>query len=160
MAIRHGIYISEVATQIQAPVQIDSGICVAIGTAKIAQDKPIICYTYKEFVENFGYVGDFDNYTLEEVAATFFKLYNVAPVICINALNGNKHFKENEKEIEGQTTFKLDGEVILDTVQVTSGVNEGEIDLADDITVMGKGAGSLETASAMLTDLINIIKNK
>ena len=33
-------------------------------------------------------------------------------------------------------------------------------DLADDITVMGKGAGSLETASAMLTDLINIIKNK
>ena len=32
--------------------------------------------------------------------------------------------------------------------------------LADDITVMGKGAGSLETASAMLTDLINIIKNK
>jgi len=134
MAIRHGIYISEVATQIQAPVQIDSGICVAIGTAKIAQDKPVICYTYKEFVENFGYVGDFDNYTLEEVAATFFKLYNVAPVICINALNGTKHFKEIEKEIEGQKTFKLEGEVILDTVAVTTGVNQGEIDLADDIT--------------------------
>ncbi len=134
MAIRHGIYISEVATQIQAPVQIDSGICVAIGTAKIAQDKPVICYTYKEFVENFGYVGDFDNYTLEEVAATFFKLYNVAPVICINALNGSKHFKEIEKEIEGQASFKLEGEVILDTVAVTTGVNQGDIDLADDIT--------------------------
>ena len=33
-------------------------------------------------------------------------------------------------------------------------------DLADEITVVGKGAGSLETASAMLTDLINIIKTK
>lgn len=33
-------------------------------------------------------------------------------------------------------------------------------DLAGDISVIGKGAGSLETASAMLTDLINIIKTK
>lgn len=33
-------------------------------------------------------------------------------------------------------------------------------DLAGDITVMGLGAGSLETASAMLTDLISILKNK
>jgi len=33
-------------------------------------------------------------------------------------------------------------------------------DLAGDVTVVGKGAGSLETASAMITDLINIIKNK
>lgn len=33
-------------------------------------------------------------------------------------------------------------------------------DLADEVTVVGKGAGSLETASAMLTDIINIIKKK
>ena len=33
-------------------------------------------------------------------------------------------------------------------------------DLAGDITVLGLGAGSLETASAMLTDLISILKNK
>ncbi|MDR3292321.1 MAG: homoserine dehydrogenase [Methanobrevibacter sp.] len=33
-------------------------------------------------------------------------------------------------------------------------------DLADDVTVIGKGAGSLETASAILTDLINIGKLK
>lgn len=31
-------------------------------------------------------------------------------------------------------------------------------DLADEVTVIGKGAGSLETASAMLTDLISILK--
>jgi len=33
-------------------------------------------------------------------------------------------------------------------------------DLADEVTVVGKGAGSLETASAILTDIINIIKTK
>ena len=33
-------------------------------------------------------------------------------------------------------------------------------DLAGDVSVIGLGAGSLETASAMLTDLINILKNK
>ncbi len=33
-------------------------------------------------------------------------------------------------------------------------------DLADEVTVVGKGAGSIETASAMLTDIINIIKKK
>ncbi len=33
-------------------------------------------------------------------------------------------------------------------------------DLAGDVTVMGLGAGSLETASAMLTDMISILKSK
>ena len=33
-------------------------------------------------------------------------------------------------------------------------------DLAGDVTVMGLGAGSLETASAMLTDVISILKTK
>ena len=33
-------------------------------------------------------------------------------------------------------------------------------DLAGDVTVMGLGAGSIETASAMLTDLNRILKNK
>ena len=33
-------------------------------------------------------------------------------------------------------------------------------DLADEVSVIGLGAGSLETASAMLTDVISILKNK
>jgi homoserine dehydrogenase len=33
-------------------------------------------------------------------------------------------------------------------------------DLADEVSVIGLGAGSLETASAMLTDLISILRNK
>lgn len=33
-------------------------------------------------------------------------------------------------------------------------------DLADEVTVVGRGAGSIETASAILSDIINIWKNK
>ena len=33
-----------------------------------------------------------------------------------------------------------------------------ETDLADDVTVVGKGAGSIETASAILSDIISIWK--
>ena len=35
-----------------------------------------------------------------------------------------------------------------------------ETDLANEVSVIGFGAGSLETASAMVTDLISILKNK
>jgi homoserine dehydrogenase len=33
-------------------------------------------------------------------------------------------------------------------------------DLADDVTVVGKGAGSVETASAILSDMVNIWKKR
>ena len=62
-----------------------------------------------------------------------------------------KQLKVSPRLVKKNSPFAIDG--TLNLANVTT-------DLADDITVMGKGAGSLETASAMLTDLINIIKNK
>ena len=62
-----------------------------------------------------------------------------------------KQLKVSPRIVKKNSPFAIGG--TLNLANVTT-------DLADDITVMGKGAGSLETASAMLTDLINIIKNK
>ena len=62
-----------------------------------------------------------------------------------------KQLKVSPRLVKKNSPYAIDG--TLNLANVTT-------DLADDITVMGKGAGSLETASAMLTDLINIIKNK
>ena len=62
-----------------------------------------------------------------------------------------KQLKVSPRLVKKNSPFAIDG--TLNLANVTT-------DLADDITVMGKGAGSLEPASAMLTDLINIIKNK
>ena len=70
--------------------------------------------------------------------------------------------------------IKLIGEVSHDSLEVSPRlVNEGspfavegtlnvatlKTDLADDVTVVGKGAGSIETASAILSDIISISKS-
>ena len=70
--------------------------------------------------------------------------------------------------------IKLIGEVSPDSLEVSPRlVSEGspfavegtlnvatlKTDLADDVTVVGKGAGSIETASAILSDLISISKS-
>ncbi len=69
--------------------------------------------------------------------------------------------------------IKLIGEVSSDTLEVSPRlVREGspfavdgtlnvatlKTDLADEVTVVGKGAGSIETASAILSDIISIYK--
>lgn len=71
--------------------------------------------------------------------------------------------------------IKLIGEVSEDTLEVSPRlVREGspfavdgtlnvatlKTDLAEDVTVVGKGAGSIETASAILSDIISIYKAK
>ncbi|MGF7119046.1 homoserine dehydrogenase [Methanobacterium oryzae] len=71
--------------------------------------------------------------------------------------------------------IKLIGEVSDDALQVSPRlVREGspfavdgtlnvatlKTDLAEDVTVVGKGAGSIETASAILSDIISIYKTK
>ncbi|WP_297983460.1 homoserine dehydrogenase [uncultured Methanobrevibacter sp.] len=68
----------------------------------------------------------------------------------IGEVSENK-LKVSPRLVKKSSQFAIDGTLNLATVTT---------DLADDVTVMGKGAGSLETASAMLTDVINIIKNK
>ena len=57
-----------------------------------------------------------------------------------------KQLKVSPRLVKKNSPFAIDG--TLNLANVTT-------DLADDITVMGKGAGSLETASAMLTDCSN-----
>ena len=57
--------------------------------------------------------------------------------------------KVSPRLVKKNSPYAVDGTLNMATLKT---------DLADEITVIGKGAGSLETASAILTDLINIIK--
>ena len=59
--------------------------------------------------------------------------------------------KVSPRLVKQGSPYDLNGTLNMATIKT---------DLAGDISVIGKGAGSLETASAMLTDLINIIKTK
>ncbi|KZX17004.1 homoserine dehydrogenase [Methanobrevibacter cuticularis] len=57
--------------------------------------------------------------------------------------------KVSPRLVKKNSPYALEGTLNMATVKT---------DLADDVTVVGKGAGSLETASAILTDIINVFK--
>lgn len=133
MAFKHGAFGSEVETSLLTPTNIDSGLVVAFGTAPVhlaknpaKANKPILCYELSEYVNQFGYTGDFDKYTLDEVAQSQFVLYKMAPAVFVNVLDPEKHFTEKEMEVGGavENPVTLEGEILLDTMKVTSSGTE------------------------------------
>ena len=83
MAYAHGISLIEESTALTVMTTAESP-CVAIGTAsKGTTLTPVLIQSMDEFESAFGFTGDFDANTLEEVAYAFFTLYNVRPVIFI-----------------------------------------------------------------------------
>jgi len=96
---KHGVYTSEVATSITAPVQVSAGLPVFIGRAPVNLtadpiayvNKPVLAYTYAEAVTALGYTDDFTNYELCEAMKVLFKLYAVAPIVFINVMDPTKH---------------------------------------------------------------------
>lgn len=99
MAERHGIYVSEVPGSVITPVQQNFTLPVAIGTAPVNLSKastlpvnvPILCYSYQEAVDAFGYSDDWEDYTLSEVIYSHFQLYKQSPIVLINVLDPAEH---------------------------------------------------------------------
>lgn len=98
MTYKHGVYISEVPTSVVPPVRTSAGLPVVFGTAPVnlvAGDSPInepvLCYTYQEAVEQFGYSDDWAGYTLCEFIKSHFALFACAPVVLVNVLDPAVH---------------------------------------------------------------------
>ena len=99
MAYKHGVYTSEVATSLVAPIEGTAGLMVVVGTAPVnmladpagAVNKPLLVHSYKEAVEAVGYVPDFAKYTLCEAISAAFSVVSVAPMVLINVLDPAKH---------------------------------------------------------------------
>lgn len=108
MAYKHGVYVSEVPTSVLPPVEATAGIPFIVGTAPVNMtdptnvNKPVLCYSYAEAVENFGYVPPsvdsatglkkFD-YTISEFINSQFSLFGVSPVIIVNVCDPTEHKK-------------------------------------------------------------------
>ena len=129
MAYKHGVYVSEQPTSIVPPVRVSAGLPVFIGTAPVNQtditnvNKPVLCYSYKEAVEAFGFSKDFKNFTLCEAIYSQFALFNVAPVVLINVLDANDHSEiqtpVTKTFVDDKITTSKQG-IIPATVTVTS----------------------------------------
>jgi len=96
----HGVYVYEQPTSLLPPRRVSAAIPFVVGTAPGPDgnppvNEPRLCFSYDEFVENFGYSSEFDKYTLCEFARVFFGLYNVAPAVFVNVFNPKKHKDEN-----------------------------------------------------------------
>ncbi len=96
--MKHGVYVSEQDTSVSSPVTAASGIPFVIGAAPVqaADDpatvgRPVLCNSYDEFVEAFGYSDDWDSYNLCEFAYSHFKLFGCAPAIFCNLLDPSSH---------------------------------------------------------------------
>ena len=88
---RRGVYVEELPTSIIPPVETGT-VIFAIGTAKQgAINQPKLIFTYDEYVNEFGYDGNYSNYTLDEVADIAFKYEKVAPVIFVNVFDPTVH---------------------------------------------------------------------
>lgn len=127
MAYKHGAYGSEVPTSLVPTVKTSAGLPVVFGTVPIhlaknpaLANKPVLCYSYAEFVDQFGYSTDWKKYTLCEFAKAHFALFNVAPVVFVNVLDPTEHKKEvaevSKPMTAGVTT--LTAEVLLSSLVV------------------------------------------
>lgn len=87
---KHGVYTSEQATSLIVPVEGTSGLQVIIGTAPTVCADPVLAYSYAEAVEALGYDDDWATYTLCQSMKACFDLFNVAPVVFINAETGDE----------------------------------------------------------------------
>lgn len=143
MAYKHGVQVSEAATQILPPVEVAAGIPFIVGTAPVNMtdkanvNKPVLCYNYAEAVKAFGYVPpvlDEESglkkyeYTLSEAIYAQFALFGVGPVICVNVLDAEKHKKT-------ATTTSI----TLDTRTGSAVIAESGI-LLDSITLNNSGS--------------------
>jgi len=159
MAYKHGVYVSEVPTSIIPPVRTTAGLPFVIGTAPInlanepSVNKPVLCYSYQEAVEAFGYSEDWDSYTLCEFIYSHFALFNVAPVVLVNVLDPAVHNGSVSAEAH---TFAADNPaitltkkgVLLDSIVVKSEEGATTYELNSDYTV-----GFDEDGNAVITRL-------
>lgn len=127
MAYKHGVYTSEVPTSIVLAVNTTAGLPVVFGTAPVhlatdraAANRPVLCYSYAEAVQQLGFSKDWTKYTLCEVMYSQFALYNRGPVVFVNVLDPKNHKKNvNDKSVAvSDKTAKVDAAVLLDTLKI------------------------------------------
>lgn len=170
MAIyKHGVYASEQATSMAAPMLGTAGLQVVVGTAPVhllanpaaAVNVPLLANSYKEAVEAVGFSEDFAQYTLCEAISASFSVVGTGPLVLINVLDPAKHTADlEETEIQvnagvavlesqgvlaGSLTVKKDGTALeADTDYAVSYGEDGTVR----IVLITGGAGD---GATMLT---------
>lgn len=80
-----GAFVKDIPTSLVPPARVRNPV-VAIGTSQQlpAPNEPKLVFSFDEYAQTFGYSGNYNTHTLDEVADVAFKLYKVAPVVFIS----------------------------------------------------------------------------
>ncbi|MGL1931753.1 MAG: hypothetical protein OCC45_08320 [Desulfotalea sp.] len=126
MTYEHRVKTSEVPTSLLPARDVDAAVSVVFGTAPIEDlaekniNKPVLCYSYAEFVAAFGDSDDWAKYTLCEFADSHFGKFGVGPVVFINVYDPEVH---KTGEVADPTV--VDDADIIGGIDVTTGQAEG-----------------------------------
>lgn len=107
---KHGVYTSEVETSLIVPIEGTAGLQVIFGTAPKACTAPVLAYSFEEAKEALGYSDDWETYTLCEAMKVCFDLFNIAPVVFVNAATTDNDEDVTAADIVSAIDTKL-GEV-------------------------------------------------
>ena len=128
MAFNHGVRTQEIATSLSA-IKTDGIIPFYVGTAPINMctsqniNVPILCSSYEEAVKEFGFVRDFENYTLCEAIDAHFGKFGVGPIVLVNVLDPKTHKKTKQDEnvpfLEDKTAVIKELGVIASSLKIT-----------------------------------------
>lgn len=128
MAFNHGVRTSETATSLVA-TKTDAITPFYVGTAPINMcekqniNTPILCSSYEEAVKEFGFVNDFENYTLCEAIDAHFSKFGVGPIVLVNVLDPKTHKKAVESQSvplrENKTAVIKEIGIIASTLKIT-----------------------------------------
>lgn len=110
----HGVIVNEIPTTLLAPIQSDSAIQVAVGTAPVnlaaspGVNVPVLTNSYAEAVTKLGWSEDFESYTLCQVMSASFQVFNVKPVVFINVLDPAIH-----REVVAEAEYPVTSRQVL-----------------------------------------------
>ena len=144
MAINHGVFVKEQDTSVSTPVTAAVSVPFVIGCAPVQAASapatvgvPVLCTSWDEFVEKFGYSDDWKLYNLCEFAYSHFKLYGCQPAIFCNLMDVDKMrvtgMSAKVAVVNHRATLAL--EAILDTVVVKVEGGESALVLDTDYSV-------------------------
>lgn len=144
MANNHGVYVKEQDTSVSTPVTAAVSVPFVIGCAPVqaasdpaAVGVPVLCTSWDEFVEQFGYSDDWDLYNLCEFAYSHFKLYGCQPAIFCNLLDTEKMrvsgMSAKVAVVNHRATLPL--EAILGTIVVKADGSDSALVLDTDYSV-------------------------
>ena len=175
MAVSHGFNKTEAATSVSAPVKVNSGLRIIVGTAPInkledpeaAVNTPLLVNSFKEAATAVGYSADFAKYTICDAMSAGFQVMGVSPAIVINVLDPAKHstamsaktvqVNDGVAEIEEEGVLPKKLVVKKDTTALTADVDytasfndDGTVSIALVAGGKGDGATTLSVSGSIL----------